>query len=474
MTSLQGIKEYDVVVIGGGSGGYAAARSAVAFGARTAVIEGGTQVGGLCILRGCMPTKALLESAHRLQAIRRAGEFGLSASKPSANWKKIIARKNRLIEDFAGHRRGQLEKGNFDFIRGMASFVDANTLEIRLKGGGKKIVRGKTFVLATGSEVAVRDIPGLRETGFITSDEAIHLDKPLKSIAVLGGGAVALEFAQYFHHLGVKTTLIQRSRQVLRSQDADLAGVLTDVFAKEGMKVHLDTELVKIEKSGKGKKVVFRKGGKLMSVEVQEILYALGRRPAIAALGLEKAGVKIEQGAVKISRTMQSSRSHIFAAGDVCGPYEVVHTAIAQGETAARNAVRLLKGEGEKRLEKMDYRLKMEVVFTEPELAAIGMSEKEAAQAGRVVRVAKYPFNDHGKSMIMGAEDGFVKIIADAKKGEILGAQIVGPHASDLIHEFAVAMHYRATVGEFLKIPHYHPTLAEIVTYPAEEIAQEM
>ena len=473
------MKPYDVVVVGGGSAGYAAARTAAALGARTAVVEGGAEVGGLCILRGCMPTKTLLESAHRLQAIRRAGEFGLKVSSASADWGKIQTRKNKLISDFARYRKQQLEKGKFDFIRGRARFVDGNTLEIQPLAGAKarsagscnKIV-SKTFILATGSEVAVRDIPGLNEAGFITSDDAIKLGKPLKSIIVLGGGAITLEFSQYFQHLGVRTTLIQRNKQVLSSQDADLADVLTDVFVREGMKVHLDTQLLRVQKTNTGKRVYFRKEGRTMSAEADEILYALGRRPSVASLNLDAAGVELEQGRVKVKETQQSNRPHIFAAGDVCGPYEVVHTAIAQGETAARNAVEWARSR--RKLERMDYRLKMEVVFTEPELAAVGISEKEAGERGLKVYSAKYPFNDHGKSMVMGATDGFVKIIADRKRGEIVGAQIVGPHASDLIHEFVVAMRYRSTVQEFMQIPHYHPTLAEIVTYPAEDIAEQM
>jgi dihydrolipoamide dehydrogenase len=467
---------YDLAVIGGGSAGYAAARTAAAEGAKVAVIEGGKEVGGLCILRGCMPTKALLESAHRMHEIERAGEFGLKGSKPTANWAKIIERKNVLIEDFADFRRHQLVKGKFDFIRGRASFVDPHTLEISSQGKGKaerpqKLI-ARSFIVATGSVVDRLPIPGLEETGYLTSDEAIHRDKPFKSLIVLGGGAIAVEFAQYFQHLGVRVTLVQRSKQLLKNHDKDVAGVLETVFRKEGMRVYTGTNLIGVKKLGQNKSVVFEQDGKRITVAAEEILYALGRRPAIDGLSLEKAGVGLRNRAAAINNRLQTSQPHIFAVGDVSGPYEVVHTAIQQGEVAARNACKVIHGKIN--LEEMDYRLHMEIIFTSPEVASVGLSEKEARGKKIPYKAASYPFNDHGKSMIMGALDGFVKVLADPVSGEILGAQIAGPHASDLIHEFVVAMHFRSTVQEFLKIPHYHPTLAEIVTYPVEELADRI
>jgi len=464
---------FDLAIIGGGSAGYAAARTATSLGARVAVIEGGPEVGGLCILRGCMPTKTLLESAHRNHEIEQAGTFGIDVSKPRPNLARILRRKDALIENFASYRRGQLEKGKFTFIRGHASFTDSHTLRIKPFPIGRATqLRAKTFLIATGSVVALKPFPGLKETGFWTSDDAIRSRKKIGSLIVLGGRAVALELAQYFQHLGVEITILQRSNRILPQCDPDVSEVLTKVFTRDGAALHTGTELVHFKKAGKKKTVTFRKASREMTVSADEILYALGRNPATASLQLPAAGVKTSGLQVAASRTMQSSVPHIFAAGDVCGPYEVVHIAIQQGEIAARNALRLI--DGEKKLEKIDYRLKTEVIFTQPEVASVGLSETEAREQGIDFLSAAYPFNDHGKSMIMGATDGFVKIIAEKKRGEIIGAQIIGPSASDIIHEFIVAMHFRSTVDEFIKIPHYHPTLAEIVTYPAEEIAEAL
>jgi len=217
-----------------------------------------------------------------------------------------------------------------------------------------------------------------------------------------------------------------------------------------------------------GKAVTFERDGREHTAVATEILVALGRRGAIDGLSLETAGVLFKDGTIEVDTTMQTSVPHIFAAGDVCGKTEVVHVAVQQGEIAAKNAAQILRGTSQFVL--MDYRLKLFGVFTEPQVASVGMSEADAAASGRPWRAASYPFNDHGKSMVMGQTDGFVKMIADTETGEILGASVVGPEATELIHEVVVAMHFRSTVRQFLEIPLYHPTLSEIWSYPAEEL----
>lgn len=466
----------DFLVIGGGSAGYAAARTASDLGLQTVVVEGGPAVGGLCILRGCMPTKALLESSHRVHAAAQGSEFGFRAGKVVPDWKRIQARKNALIGDFASHRVHQLNAGRFRFLRGRARFLDPQTVEIQPLGRGRRqMLRPRTVLLSTGSVVALRDFPGLAETGFITSDEAIVLERPLKSLAVLGGGAVALELAQYFHQLGVNVTVIQRSDRILSDADAAISSELEAAFAHQGLTLLTGTQLRAFERAGAGRKrVLFERNGRKQAVVAEEILYALGRRPAVEGLGLEAAGIRTAHGHIAAKTTQQTSQSHVFAAGDVAGPYEIVHIAIQQGEVAARNAARLLGKLPGSRLERTDYRLKMSVVFTQPEAAWCGQTETELRGKGVAYKAASYPFNDHGKSMIMGAKHGFVKLLARESNGEILGGQIVGPSASDMIHEIVMAMRFRCTVHQFKAVPHYHPTLAEILTYPAEELSAQV
>ena len=460
---------YDFVVIGGGSAGYAGARVASALGMKTCVIEGANEVGGLCILRGCMPSKTLIESANRLRSMRHGREFGLQAEQIGFDTGEIIARKRRLIAEFADYRREQLEQGDFDFLRGSATFVDKATVDVKSLDGAHETVTARSFLIATGSVISSPDIPGLANAGCITSDDLLDLRSIPPSIIVLGGGAVALESAHYLEALGSRVTIIQRSPQLLRGTDEDVAKVVETVFRKRGMEIFAHTKVLRIERDGKTRRVIFQHQGSEVAIEAAAILNALGREPKISHLGLENAAVKIEEKAISVNAHQQTSTPHIFAAGDCCGPYEVVHIAIEQGERAARNAVRLLVGDAD--LESMDYRLKLYVVFCEPQVATVGFSESEAKAKRIDYLAASYPFCDHGKSLIMDEIDGFVKLLADKATGEILGASVVGPDASELVHEVVVAMRFRATAGQLATIPHYHPTLSEIWLYPAEELA---
>lgn len=468
----EGTQEYDFVVIGGGSAGYAAARTAVAEGLKTAVVDGAETLGGLCILRGCMPSKALIESGNRNLVIRRAGDFGLRATGGEPDLRAIRDRKRMLIDDFAGYRQGQLQDGRFDLIRGHAAFEDGKTLRIRLREGGERIVHFRSACIATGSKVGVPPMPGLVETGFWTSDDVLDTDALPDSFIVLGGGAIALEMTHYLEALGRKVTLIQRSGRLLSFMDAGCGETVAEAFQARGIDVHCSTRVTQVEKTAQGKRITFLQGDVSHTVTAAEILLATGRGPALDGLNLEAAGVALEEGKVAASHFMQTSCLQIFAAGDVVNSLDVVHVAIQEGEAAAKNAATLLAG-GPPCVQ-VDYRLSLFGVFSDPQVAAVGASEAELTAAGIPFATASYPFNDHGKSMIMGVKEGFVKMIAHRETGEILGASVVGPEATELIHEVVIAMHYRATVRQFMSIPHYHPTLSEIWTYPAEELADEL
>ncbi len=464
--------EFDVAIIGGGSAGYAAARVASGLGASTVVVDGGEPMGGLCALRGCMPSKALLESGHRWHEINRAREFCLIAKPVKVDMKCIHERKNHLIEGFASYRRKQLRNGKFTLVRGMAAFLDPHTLLVT-KGRKQELVTASTFIISTGSIIPRLPIPGLWETGCWTSDDALEATKIPKRLAVLGGGVVAVELGQFFARVGSKTTILQRSEHIVRGYDADVSAELERAFRAEKIDLRTGVKILEVSKKGKGKRIVFERGRKREDIVVDEILYAMGRAPALENLGLGHAGIELKNGRLRVNAEQASSVPHIFAAGDSVGPHEVVHIAIQQGELAARNAVNLVRGSHQVP-EKIDYRLKAVVTFTDPEIALVGLTEAEAKERGIDYLTASYPFNDHGKAMIGGHEFGFVKLITDNTRGEILGAEIIGPQASEIIHLLIAVMRYRGTAQDLAMMPHYHPTLAEIVTYPAEEIADKL
>ena len=456
--------DFDVAVLGGGSGGFAAARTAAGAGRNTVVIEGGREVGGLCILRGCMPTKALLYAAEVKHLAEHADTWGVKTGRVGFDFQRVMARKSAQIADFAGYREKQLHAGKFKLIRANATFLDPHTVRLDT---GKKLT-AKHFVIATGSRIAPAPLPALDAVGFITSDEAVALKQLPKSLIILGGGAIACEFAQFFVRFGVRVTLIQRSGQILREFDADAGAVMEKVFRREGIQVHTGTQLLEAGRKGGLKTVRFEQAGHPVTVAAEEILFALGRTPNTESLNLANAGVKTERGRILTDAGMQTSARHIFAAGDCTGPHEIVHLAVTQGEVASHNISH------PKSRRQMDYRLLLSVVFTDPQVAFVGLTEKAATEQKLPYLAASYPFDDHGKSLLMEAKDGFMKLLAHPKTGEIIGGECVGPSGGELIHEIVAAMAKRMTVRELAAMPHYHPTLAEIWTYPAEELTEKI
>ena len=459
------IKTYDFICLGGGSAGFNAARIAAGLGKKVAIIDGARQLSGLCILRGCMPSKTLIYAGEILHHAQHADRFGLRVTGARADMKAVHARKKRIIGDFARHRVAALTGGKFDLFRAYARFIDPHTLEL---SDGRKL-RGKHFLLSTGSKVSVPPVPGLKELKCWTSDDVLDLDFLPKSVLVLGGGIVACELAQYLNRIGSKVTLIQRSPNILRDHSEEASCVVQKAFVDEGIELFTDTKLQSATGDKKGFTVKFLNNGRLVTRRAAHLFNALGREPNTAKLGLAAAGVKMRpNGQVIINRWQQTSAPHIYAAGDCSGPADIVHIAIEQGILAARHAARV------KDLRPVDFSLLLNVVFTDPQLATIGVLERDLDEQGVKYLSASYPFNDHGKSILMEANYGYVKVLAEPKRGRILGAEIVGKDAGELIHSFSTALAMRATVRDMLRAPWYHPTLAEIITYPLEDIAAQI
>jgi pyruvate/2-oxoglutarate dehydrogenase complex dihydrolipoamide dehydrogenase (E3) component len=456
---------YDFIAIGGGSAGFNAARLAVSLGLKTAVIDSARELGGLCILRGCMPSKTLLYMAEVLHLAQKGKTFGLRIPSARADMKAMHARKKKIIAEFADYRRRALTAGKFALLRAQARFLDAHTLQL---SNGER-VRAKNILVGTGSKVSVPPVPGLAQVPFWTSDEVLDLDFVPRSVIVLGGGIVACELAQFLNRIGTRVILVQRSANILRDHSPDASMVVQQAFVDEGIELFAGTQLQAVAHDRRGFTVEFLHDGQRIQRRADHLFNALGREPNIAGLDLPAAGVTTRpNGPIVTNRWQQTNVPHIYAAGDCAGPAEIVHIAIQQGELAARHAA------GVKGLKPVDYSLLLNVVFTDPQLATIGVLESELNDNGVAHLVASYPFNDHGKSILMDANYGYVKVITEPKRGRILGAEIVGRDAGELIHAFSGPLAMKATVFDLLRAPWYHPTLAEIVTYPLEEIAEKI
>jgi pyruvate/2-oxoglutarate dehydrogenase complex dihydrolipoamide dehydrogenase (E3) component len=400
--------------------------------------------------------------AEVLHFAQKGQTFGLRIPRATADMKAIHARKKKIIADFASHREKQLCSGKWDLHCNHARFVDAHTVAL---DNGKRL-SAERILIATGSRVSTPPIPGLDQTPFWTSDDVLDLDFIPRSVIVLGGGIVACELAQFLRRIGSRVILVQRSPNILRDHSPEASAVVQQAFRDEGIELFTDTRIEKISGDKNDVAVRFSSAGKAITRRAAHLFNALGREPDTTRLNLVAAGVRTNRaGRVVTNRFQQTNVQHIYAAGDVSGPYDIVHLAIAQGELAARHAF------GVKGLKPVDDNLVLNVVFTDPQLATIGLLEKQLREKGTMYLSSSYPFKDHGKSILMDASYGYVKVLAEPKRGRILGAEIVGKDAGELIHCFSGPLAMRATVFDLLKAPWYHPTLAEIITYPLEEIA---
>ena len=453
---------HDLVVIGAGSGGYAAARTAEHFGCSVALVDHGP-LGGLCILRGCMPSKALLASSDALYDAREAHQLGINVEAVTIDMPFIARRKRELVKEFADYRIDGILR--FPLYSGAARFLSRNELAV----GHDTVLESERFIIATGSVVPPGALDGLSETGYIDSDGLLDLERIPESAIVLGGGYTACELGQFLSRMGARTTMLLRSGHLLTECDEDVGEALTGYFREEGIEVVTRTQLVRAYRRD-GKKVVsYVAGGRQHEVAADEIFYALGRAPNVDGLDLANANVaRRPDGGIEVDATLRTSNREIFAIGDVTGDYMLVHVAIYQGEVAARNCC--LDG-----IEEADYRIvSAHTIFCDPQVAVVGASEKALLADGATYVVGRYDFAEHGKAQCLAKTKGFVKMMADPQDGRILGGTVIGPEGSELIHEVIVAMAFESTVAQFMRIPHLHPTLSEIWTYPAELCAAQL
>ena len=453
---------YDVIVIGTGPGGYHAAIRAAQLGKRVLAVEA-EYVGGVCLNVGCIPTKALLHAAEELEGIKHGSAFGLEVKDARMDLKKLGGWRDGIVKKLTGGV-SQLLKGNkVELKTGFARFVDKNTIEV----GGERI-QGQTFIVATGSEP--NTLPGFEvdQKDIVDSTGALRIeDKFPKRMLCIGGGAIGLEFAQVYKRLGAEVTVIEFMGQILPAADPETAGLLAKILTKQGIAIRTNTKGVKVERKKDGLHVTLEdvKSGLQDTLVVDKILVATGRRPRGKGLGLEAIGVKVdERGYVLTNEKMETNVPGIYAIGDVTRPPLLAHKAMKEGLIAAENAA------GGNAV--MDYQIP-NVVYTSPEWAAVGMTEEEAAKAGYKVKVGKFPLAASGRAMTLDATEGLIKLIGDTETDLLLGGHIVGPSASDMIAEIALALEMGATVTDVALTVHAHPTLSEGIMEAAEHLHRQ-
>jgi len=452
---------YDIAVIGGGPGGYVAAIRAAQLGAHVALIEK-ERVGGMCLNWGCIPTKALVHQAELFTEIKRAGEFGIDVGGPiGVNFARMMARKAEVVETLVSGVEALVRNHKIDLYPGVGTILEPSRVRVAPSvyhpDTAPAEVRAKKLIIATGSMPVAAPIPGHDLPGVVNARGLLDIREQPKSLVVIGASVVGVEFASIFAALGTQVTLLGR-KTFLKDVDDQLAKRYRAMLARQGVKVEIGIEFKRIVQTDTGRlRVEYERAGQPLAAEGDLVLSSTGHAPFTAELGLENVGVAVERGAIRVNEYLETSVPGIYAIGDVTGIFMLAHVASHQGIAAVHNALG--------RREAMDYRVVPNCVFTMPEIAGVGLTEAQARAEGIDYLASRFPFNINGRALGMGATEGQVRMIAergpDGKGGKVLGVHIMGPHASDLIAEAALAMRLGATAADIAHTIHAHPTLPE-------------
>jgi dihydrolipoamide dehydrogenase len=458
---------YDVAIIGSGPAGYTAAIRAGQYGLKTALIEKDDKLGGTCLHVGCIPTKALLFSAEIFDELKQHGaELGIEgADKASINWKAVQDRKNKIVAKHAKGLEFLMKKNKVTTIEGYGRLTGPakngiHEVEVYVSGGGgaggeNTILKAKNVIIATGSEA--RMLQGMEpDTKILTNIEILSLNSIPKSLIVIGSGAVGVEFASIYKSFGADVTVIEVLDRLVPVEDADVSKELQRQFKKRGIECLPSTKVEKIEKTKDGVAVIYKTAdGKETRKEAEKVLVAVGRAPRTDNIGIEKAGVKVDRGFIHTDEAMMTNVPGIYAIGDiVAGMPQLAHAGSMEGMIAVAH----IAGKASNRIKKS---LIPGCTYTEPEIGSVGLTEAQAKEKGLNIKVGKFPFVGNSKATIVGQHDGFVKVVADAKYGEILGVHIIGPKATELIAEAVTAMQLEGTIDDMMFTVHAHPTLYE-------------
>jgi dihydrolipoamide dehydrogenase len=460
-------EQFDVTIIGAGPGGYVAAVRGAQLGLKVAIIEKEKEakLGGTCGLRGCIPTKALLNAAHLYEKAGHFEQFGLKVEGLSYDFEKVQKYKSDVVNKNAAGVTYLMKKHKVTVFNGFGKITGKGKIEVSLADGKKETVETKNIIIATGS--VVRPIPGFDTDGkqVVNSDQILELNNVPKSMIVLGSGAVGVEFASVYSRFGCDTTVVELMDRIVPLEDAEVSKELERSFKKRKIKVMTGVKMDKLEKTKNSVKVSGKDAkGKDVSLEAEMLLVAIGRMPYLENLGLENTKVVVNpRGTIKVNEYCETDEPGVYAIGDVIDTAWLAHLASKEG-------ILVIEKLAGKKVEPINHRLVPNCTYCDPEVASVGLTEAKAREEGYDVKVGKFPFSASGKARILGETDGFVKIVSEKKYDEVLGVHIIGPHATELLAEACVAMQLETTADELGRTIHAHPTVSEAVMEAAEGV----
>ncbi len=439
-----------MIIIGGGVGGYPAAIRAARMGADVTLIEK-DRLGGTCLNRGCIPTKALLRSADVIHTMKISDTFGIRCKGYEIDFEAVMTRKDAVVSRLTQGVKSLLAARKIKVVTGTASFIDAKTIQISETG---EKIEGDAVLIATGSRPGKIPVNGVDGPGVMDSNRLLEMKALPKSVVVIGGGVIGIEFAQFLNAMGTTVTVIEMMPHLAPGLDGEIARILEKLVAASGVNVIVNASVKNIAGKKTGHTVTYSSGNSTEAVDAEKVLLAVGRTPDFSLLNVDAVGIRHEKGAIAVNAFMETNIRGIYAAGDVVGGMMLAHLASAEGECAVRNAL------GSE--EAMSYKAVPSCIYTSPEVACVGMTE-ERARESHEIRIGRFPFRGNGKALILDETEGLVKIVSDRKDGEVLGVHILGPHATDMIGEAVLGMNMEMTAEELARSIHPHPTLSEAV-----------
>jgi dihydrolipoamide dehydrogenase len=446
---------YDLIVLGSGPGGYVAAIRASQLGMKVAIVEK-ESLGGVCLNWGCIPTKALLKSAQVFEYIQHAEDYGITVGNAKADFNKVVTRSRNVADGMSKGVQFLMKKNKIDVILGTGKIKRGKVLEVIAADGSKKDYLAKNIIIATGSRS--RELPNLKQDGknVIGYREAMTLPSMPKSMIIVGTGAIGVEFGYFYHNMGCEVTLVEFLPHIMPREDVDISKEIEKIYKKKGINVMTNASVEKVTVGKSGCEVEIKTAAGVEKKTVDVVLSAVGIQANIENIGLEELGIKTEKGKIVVDAFYQTNVPGIFAIGDVLDTQALAHVASAEGITCVEKIANM-------HVEPIDYSNIPGCTYCSPEIASVGMTEAEAREKGYELKIGKFPFSASGKASAAGAKDGFVKVIYDAKYGELLGAHMIGMNVTEMIAEMVAAKRLETTGHEILKAIHPHPTMSEAV-----------